>query len=146
MLLSNTCNYGIRAVLFIATQKERKFVPIREISDKLDISFHFLTKILQELTRKKMMVSFRGPNGGVAIARPAESISLMEIIQALDGPDLFQKCLLGLDNCNDNYPCLLHEQWAIIRSNLIKIFENTTIAQAADMIEQDLFRLTNLVK
>ena len=84
MILSKTCDYAMRAAFYIADQQDRNFVPIREVSEKLEISFHFLTKILQILTQKKIMTSFKGPNGGVTLARPADSILLTEIVKAID--------------------------------------------------------------
>ncbi|NIV03877.1 MAG: Rrf2 family transcriptional regulator, partial [Calditrichae bacterium] len=95
-MFSQACNYGIRAALYVASLEEQKFVPIRDIAEKLDISFHFLTKILQKLTLKNIMVSYRGPNGGISLAKPAEQITLLNVIEAIDGPDLFTECILGL--------------------------------------------------
>ena len=57
------------------------------------------------------MKSHRGPKGGVALARSADSIYLIEIIEVMDGTDIFKECLLGLESCNDINPCPLHEQW-----------------------------------
>lgn len=146
MILSQTCNYAIRAALYVATQKNRDFVPIREISQKLHISFHFITKILQRLTQNHIMISFRGPNGGVGFARPLENITLLDIIITIDGPDLFQKCLLGLDRCNDQNPCPLHEHWAIVRENLKTTLERATLAEVASKVKEEDFRLTNLIE
>ena len=146
MLLSNACDYGIRAALYIATQQNRKFVPIREISARLQISFHFLTKILQILTQANLMTSFRGPKGGVALARDPGSITLMDIILAIDGPGLFEKCVMGLANCGDEHPCPLHEQWAGIREEIRQMFENSTLAGMAAKIQQDGFRITDYLQ
>ena len=63
-LLTKSCVYGLRATLYVASFcGERHFVPIREISEKLGLSFHFLTKILQKLTEAGLMESYRGPSG-----------------------------------------------------------------------------------
>ena len=130
---------------YIASEENRQYIPIREISDKLDISFHFLTKILQILTQNHLLISFRGPNGGVALARSPESISLMEIIQAIDGPDLFEKCILGLDNCGNEQSCPLHQQWVGIRENITDLFGRTTLKDVADLVRDNNFRLTNIL-
>ncbi|GAB4339179.1 MAG: Rrf2 family transcriptional regulator [Calditrichia bacterium] len=145
MLLSNTCDYGIRAALYVATQKNRDFVPIREISEELNISFHFLTKILQKLTQAGLMTSFRGPNGGVTLARPAAQISLYDIIVAIDGPMLFKECVLGLANCGDEAPCPLHHQWAGIRSQLMAMFQNSILENMSENIMREGFRLKDTI-
>ena len=144
MILSNACDYGMRAALYLATQTNRPFVPIREVSQNLNISFHFLTKILQKLNQHGIMTSFRGPKGGVALAREPESIFLMDIVQAIDGPELFQKCLMGLDQCNDDHPCPLHTQWVSIRGEIQRMFEQTSLKEISEKIIRDGFRITNI--
>ncbi|MEJ2635156.1 MAG: Rrf2 family transcriptional regulator [Calditrichia bacterium] len=144
MLLSKTCVYGLRASLFVATMEERKFVPIREISEKLDISFHFLTKILQILTQNDIMHSYRGPNGGVSLSRPAEQITILEIISAIDGMKIFQQCILGLPGCGEQKPCPLHDQWAETREELKDMFAATSLANLAVKIRNNDLRLTDI--
>ncbi|HDL18167.1 MAG TPA: Rrf2 family transcriptional regulator [Bacteroidetes bacterium] len=146
MILSKTCDYAMRAVFYIAAQKERKFIPIREVSEKLDISFHFLTKILQVLTRAHILVSFKGPNGGIALACPAESISLSDISKAIDGSKIYEECILGLDQCGDENPCPLHNEWKRIRDQIQNLFDKTTFAEVAEKINCGEFRITNLLK
>jgi Rrf2 family iron-sulfur cluster assembly transcriptional regulator len=146
MILSKTCDYGIRAAMYVAMQKDKEFVPIRKISEDLNISFHFLTKILQILTQSQIMTSFRGPNGGVSLTRPADRISLKEIIFAIDGPRLFQNCLLGLDRCNDKHPCPIHDKWYGVRAELDDILSNTTLAELGDKVIQGGYRMTEIIQ
>ena len=87
-ILSKSAIYGIRATLYIALSEEQNDHPhtsIRKISDDLDISFHFLTKILQTLTQQGIIGSARGPKGGVHLARPTKEVSLLDIITAIEG-------------------------------------------------------------
>ncbi|HCT51303.1 MAG TPA: transcriptional regulator, partial [Balneola sp.] len=65
MLLSKSCVYGLRASIYLASKSDEEFNSIKEMSDKLEISFHFLTKILQQLTAESLMVSYKGPKGGI---------------------------------------------------------------------------------
>ncbi|HEX9592264.1 MAG TPA: Rrf2 family transcriptional regulator, partial [bacterium] len=128
MVLSKACNYALRAVLYIAARDRGEFIPILEISETLGISFHFLTKTLQVLTQNNILTSNRGPKGGVALARPPESIALMEVILAIDGRELFERCVLGLDYCGDDRPCPLHPQWREVKAQMREMFEHTTVA------------------
>ena len=143
MLLSKTCNYALRASLYAANQSDREYIPINEISQKLNISFHFLTKILQKLTENGIMLSFRGPNGGIKLAKPAQQISLYEIIIAIDGAVIFEKCILGLDECHNASPCPLHEQWQNIRENLKAFFQKNTLEILVQQIRTNNFRISN---
>jgi Rrf2 family protein len=141
-MLSKSCIYGIRAALYIASLEKDTYVSIGDISKHLNISFHFLTKILQKLTQENIMTSFRGPSGGVAVARPAESIYLIEIMNAIDGLKIFEKCVLGLPGCGDRQPCPLHDEWGPVRDQIKSIFENTSLAELSQKINEFNLRLT----
>ncbi len=141
-ILSKSCVYGIRAVLYVASSKQQqKYVPISQISKNLKISFHFLTKILQILTRNDIITSYRGPKGGVALAKPATEITLLEMIEAIDGAQFFQGCILELPGCGDENPCPLHAYWGESRDRIKSIFENTSLAELGDRIKKDGLRL-----
>ena len=142
-ILSKASLYGIRAAVYVALMKDdRKYVPIKEVSSELGISFHFLTKILQKLTNHKIMISYRGPNGGVALARPASDISLMDMITAIEPHEEFDQCILGLEGCGVAIPCPLHEQWGEARDQIKAMFDNTNLAELGRRIKEDGFRVS----
>ncbi len=141
MLLSKSAIYGLRATLYIASLKNDEYVTVRHISEELGISFHFLAKILQSLTQHGVLQSFRGPNGGVSLAKPATEIRLTELLNAIDGPTMFDECIMGLPGCGHERPCPLHDQWASAQKQIIELFENTTLAEQADRIEELDLRL-----
>ena len=142
-LLSNATMYGIRAALFVTVlQSNRKYVPIHEISERLNISFHFLTKILQELKRHGIMTSYRGPNGGVSLARPASEITLMDMINAIERDGFFEDCILGLPGCGEETPCPLHAFWGGTRDQIKSMFENTNLENLGRKIQADDVRLS----
>jgi Rrf2 family protein len=143
MLLSRKCVYGLRAILYVARKGSDTYVPISEISKKLKISFHFLTKILQILTRHKIMKSYRGPNGGVTLARPAGKITILKIIRLIDGDHTFQQCVLGLPHCSDKNPCPLHHKWADVSRTLQNVFDDMTVKDLAVNIKELNLRLTD---
>ena len=144
MLLSKSTEYGIRATLYLTSLKQDGYVSIRAISDELDISFHFLTKIFQKLTQAGLLQSFRGPRGGVALARPATQITLMDLVSAIDGPALFTECVLGLPGCGERKPCPLHEAWGLERERLKALFESATLASMAADLETFDLRLKSI--
>lgn len=134
MLFSKGCTYAIRASLLVTIKEvaeDRKFIPIRELADELHLSFHFLTKIMQMLTEAGIVDSFRGPNGGVGLARPAKDVTLLDIVAAVDGMSLFTDCALGLPGCGDEAPCPLHNSWAKRREELKKMLSKTSLASLA---------------
>ncbi|MEW5796075.1 MAG: Rrf2 family transcriptional regulator [Candidatus Zixiibacteriota bacterium] len=143
MLFSKGCTYAIRAALLVTVKESRdgrRFIPIRELADELGLSFHFLTKILQELTEARIMESFRGPNGGIGLARSAREITLVDLIAAIDGMALFSECALGLPRCGESTPCPLHDAWAKRREDLRRMCEKTTLAGLAREFDINHFR------
>ncbi|MGH1365780.1 MAG: RrF2 family transcriptional regulator [Calditrichia bacterium] len=146
MILSKTCIYAIRAVLFTASYGGKEFVPIKRIAKELGISFHFLTKILQTLTQKGIMNSYRGPKGGVALAKPTENISIAEIVIAISGKEIFEECILGLPGCGEQQPCPLHEQWSDYRAGLQQMLAETTVAGLANKITSEGLRIEDVSK
>lgn len=129
MYLSKSCELAVQAVLYLAGQKGDDFVSIKQISAEKDIPFHFLGKILQKLTQQNLLDSHKGPRGGVRLARPAHQITIYEIVEAIDGLDRFNRCVIGLPDCGGDKPCELHEQWSEIRNGVIEMFKNMTISQ-----------------
>ena len=139
MLLSRTCEYGVRAMVYLAAESTTDYRAVRTISEDLEISFHFLTKIFQQLTRFGLLRSYRGPNGGVRLSRPASEIRLKEIVVAIEGPDLFTECVLGLPGCGEDRPCPLHDAWSIVRSELETMLEGRTLDEiGADVVKEGL--------
>lgn len=130
--------------MYVATKQESGFVPVREISRQLNISFTFLSKIHLVLIQNHLTTSSRGANGGVSLAKPAGDITIYDIINAVDGNSMFSKCVLGLENCSDVHPCPLHKNWSEYRINLQKLFQDVTLADLAEKIKNEEVRLNNI--
>ncbi len=137
MVLSKACTYGILASLYIAREslRSKDYVSIGRMSSELNISFHFLTKILQQLTSAGLLVSMKGPKGGVALRRKPREISLVDVVVAIDGMGVFTDCLLGLPGCGEEKPCPVHDEWADIRARLFHTFREKTLADTSQRIE-----------
>ncbi|HRI60529.1 MAG TPA: Rrf2 family transcriptional regulator [Saprospiraceae bacterium] len=129
-VLSKSSEYGLRALLYMVGKSSGpEYVSIREMSEQLDISFHFLTKILQSLTQANMLISYRGPSGGVAFNILPDKILLSDVVRVLEGDDFFETCLLGLPGCGEKKPCPMHQFWKEIRGALQHEFETTSLAE-----------------
>lgn len=128
-MLSNTSKYAIRAVIYLAlfSTKEKK-AGIKEISKELDIPSPFLGKILQLLARHHILGSSKGPHGGFYLKKPAMDISLMEIIELIDGSDTFNMCVIRTSPCSHEDPCSLHHKIAPLRREERMLFSTESIA------------------
>ena len=87
------------------------------------------------------MISGKGPKGGVALASSADDITLLDVVKAIDGLSFFHDCLLGLGDCEDGRPCPLHQEWGELREKIKVIFEETSLAEMAEKVKNNGFRL-----
>jgi Rrf2 family protein len=141
-MLSNTSKYAIRAVIYLSlfATKEKK-LGIKEISKKLEIPAPFLGKILQLLARQKVLISTKGPNGGFALGKPPQDISLMSIIETIDGKETFDKCVIRTSPCSISAPCSLHDLISHSKNEMKKIFISQTIDDLATEFKHDKDRI-----
>jgi Rrf2 family protein len=129
-MFSKTCEYAIRAMLFIAQKSEQgNRIGIKEISKGVGAPEHFLAKILQDLSRKGMVQSIKGPNGGFFIDKSSRKITLADIVRAMDGDTLFTGCGLGLKICSEKNPCPLHDEFKVIRKKIHNMLESATVSE-----------------
>ena len=136
-MLSNTSKYAIRAVIYLALNAgEEKKIGIKQISRDLSIPTPFLGKILQTLAKHKLLSSTKGPHGGFGLGRNAENIYLIDIVDIIDGQDIFSKCLIRLDDCNGKEPCSMHDKYAEIRIQLLELFKNQNVSELIDEIKE----------
>lgn len=127
-MISKTCQYALRAIIYIAQKNGSKFIPVKEIAAENNISHFFLGKIMTPLSRKGLIVSYKGPNGGVKLAKPADEITLLDIVEAVDGIDFKTECFLGLE-CRDDKSCVVHKSWKEVKEKYIDMLSNNTIAK-----------------
>lgn len=131
-MLSNSCRYGIRAVIYLASRPENGGkTGIKKISKDLNLPTPFLAKILQQLAKKKILSSSKGPHGGFSLLKDPRKITLLDIVNTIDGQDVFTNCLMHNGSCEgvekDKVRCALHEDYEKSRKELIKLFSSRTI-------------------
>ncbi len=131
ILFSRQCEYALQAVLFLALKEEGEMVSIKEISKRLNFPYHFIGKILQDLTYKGLLVSLKGPTGGFCLSRSAKNISLFNIVEAIDGTAMFTTCVMGFPECGGTHPCAIHDQWGKIRDSIYKMLVAKSVYEMA---------------
>ncbi|MGY0039387.1 RrF2 family transcriptional regulator [Pedobacter sp. NJ-S-72] len=129
-IFSKTCEYAMRAVFFIAHRTaDGGRVGIKEIASGIDSPEHFLAKILQDLSRRNIIKSAKGPNGGFYMDDISLKRRLSGVVEAVDGNSLFTGCGLGLNYCSEINPCPLHNDFKVIRGRIYEMLQNTTIEE-----------------
>lgn len=136
-MLSNASKYAIRAVVFIAKNAQVRKCRAQEIADSLDIPAPFLSKILQELTKKKIISSVKGPNGGFFVSQENKEKTILEIIESIDGIHKFNECFLGELECNDKNPCMVHHLYSPFKEGVLSKLNSKTIEKIIQK-EEDL--------
>jgi Rrf2 family transcriptional regulator, iron-sulfur cluster assembly transcription factor len=136
-MLSSANKYAIRSVLFLAIySNETSKIGATEIADKLDSPQPFVAKLLQQLTRDKLVSSTKGPNGGFFLTEKNKKNTIWDIIISIKGEKKFDQCFLGLSKCSDENPCPVHYIVSSFKDKLLEDFKDKTIAQFAEDIKR----------
>jgi len=141
-IFSKTCEYAIRAVFFIAhTTASGRRVGIKEIAAGIDSPEFFLAKILQDLSRKGLIGSAKGPNGGFYLSDKELLQPISAVVEAIDGDSLFRGCALGLKQCSEVNPCPLHNEFKEIRNRITVMLGTTSIGNFNKELMEGLLSL-----
>lgn len=146
-MFSKTCEYAIRAILFITHKTEDgSRTGIKEIAKGVDAPEHFVAKILQNLVRGGLLQSQKGPAGGFYLDDKSRKRSLADIVKAVDGEQLFSGCGLGLKQCSEAHPCPIHNEYKKIRRDLISMLEKARVGAFSKELEKNMTFLIASVK
>lgn len=147
MIFSRASEHGLNAMICVARNNENgQPVRVREIADAMGIPFPTLAKIVQKLTREGILISRKGPGGGIALGRPAGDLTLLEIVEAVEDRHLGSECILGVAGCSERTRhCPLHNQWKGIREALVEMLENQTLDKVAEETPEAGFALRDVV-
>ncbi len=129
MLFSKTTGYAIRALVYLCKNGTDHLCGLQEIAEKEQIPSAYLGKILGDLRKHQLLRSVKGIHGGYELAQPADSITLWDVYQILDPLPSYDQCVLGLNRCENQCPCALHEVWMPLKEDFINLLQNKTIAQ-----------------
>lgn len=132
-MFSKSCNYAIKASIFIAKYSlENNKVGFVDVAKEIDSPQAFTAKILQALVKAGIIDSVKGVNGGFYIPlRRISSTFLVQIVDAIDGDNVFRGCGLGLTQCDENHPCPVHDKFKSIRDELAQMLHTTNLEELA---------------
>jgi Rrf2 family transcriptional regulator, iron-sulfur cluster assembly transcription factor len=133
MKLTTLSRYGVRALFDIAYCGEGKLVRASQVSVRQQISLNYIGQIFLKLKRAGLIISHRGRSGGYTLAYPPEKITLLMIIQAVEGPIILVDCLEGVEGCEMEVKCVTQDVWKGAGEMLENFFGKITIQ---DLIEK----------
>ncbi|MDK2821414.1 MAG: hypothetical protein PWP31_1379 [Clostridia bacterium] len=130
-IIRRNTDYGVRALVYIAANSGN-IVSAKDISDQMEIPIEFLQKILQKFVRIGLVNSYRGAHGGFSLAKDPSEVSVLEIVEALQGKLSMNKCLLGKDGCPRAPQCPLKNNWINMEQKLIDFMNGITLQDLVD--------------
>lgn len=133
VFFSKRCELAIKAVLFLSSKEAGALYNAAQISEIIKVPKEFVSKVLQILTDSGIVNSKKGKSGGFSLGKPANEIKIIEIVEAIDGKELFNQCLLGFPNCSEINPCPVHFDWARLRKETYEILGRHTLAEFRDI-------------
>lgn len=131
MHLTRQSDYGVRAILHLASLPYGKVIQTREIAASEDIPGKYLPSIIRTLARAGLIRTLRGNQGGVMLAKPPEDINLREVIEAIEGPIVLVQCLRGPNQCDREADCPFMSVCKNLQGMMVGQLEGTTFADLA---------------
>jgi len=126
MQITRQADYAVRAVLFLAKIGPETRAATSQIALEQQIPPSFLAKIVSQLSVAGLLQTSRGARGGVSLARPAEAISILDVVEAIDGPILLNECVGGNGACNFGDDCPMKPVWCDAQLELVQRLKGTT--------------------
>lgn len=127
-MISKSSKYAIKAVLYLALHtNEEKKVMVKDIAIPINVPKAYIAKLLQELSKKGIISSTRGPKGGFYLSDANRKNTIMDIIYIIDGANKLGPCMMSLKSCDQDKPCPLHASIYPIKTRLVENFKNKKI-------------------
>lgn len=131
MELTRKGEYAIRGIVYLAQQPPGKIALISEIAEATDVPQTFLAKIFQSFAKLGLVQSFRGTGGGFLLGRSPAKITLRQVVEAVEGPIMPNRCLMVEESCDRSASCLVHPVWRKVQSEVGKILDEVTLEDLA---------------
>lgn len=128
MIFSRKTDYGLRALMYLADRRARGPVTLNEIAEKLMIPKAFLSKILQQLAKKGVVRSLKGPSGGFVLAVEASELTMQEILVEIDGPMKVFDCFATDSDCSFYDDCMIRDVFGEVEQKIGQVLAQYTLA------------------
>src|SRR5512145_1062319 len=131
MQLTREGDYGVRSVLYLSRQPYKKISFVTEIAEVYKIPRSFLAKILQKLVKAGIVKSYRGVKGGFSLARPAKEVTVLDVMEAVEGKTAMNLCLADRKKCDFTRQCPVHHVWAAAQGKFIEVLKKANFDELA---------------
>lgn len=138
MIFSSPTEYAIRGLSEMAIRGDDQRIMLDELVAGTNLPRDFMAKVFQRLVHAGLLRSSKGRGGGFSLARPAHQITMMQIVEAIEGPQMMDRCVVGLERCNDHMACPQHDLYKPIRQRLKDYLNTTSLADLAASLKAKL--------
>lgn len=125
MQITKQADYAVRAIMYLSEHGNGRRMPTNKIAEEQKLPSSFLAKIISQLSIAGVVQTSRGAKGGVALSRPAAEISLLDVVEAIDGPIMLNECVLNPSACPFGENCKVHDVWGEAHADLINKLSTT---------------------
>ncbi|KAF0151211.1 MAG: transcriptional regulator BadM/Rrf2 family [Ignavibacteria bacterium] len=140
VIFSKACELGLQAVLFLSTKGDQVF-NATEVSRELKVPKEFISKVMQMLTVSGIVGSRKGKKGGFYLGKNPVEIKLIDIVEAIDGLDIFKSCVLGFPGCSHETPCPVHDKWGKLREEAYQMLSEETLEDLKEKTKNKIMLL-----
>jgi len=138
-MLSYTCKTAIKAIIYLSSKSENgEKAGIIEVAEHINASEHTVGKILQTLARHGLINSLKGPSGGFFINNTQQNQPISDIIEIIEGKNVFKECGLGLSQCSATHPCPIHDEYKVAREMIEKLFRENRVKDLCNPVTNGL--------
>lgn len=138
-MLSLTCKAAIKAVIYLGSKPNSgEKSSIKQVAEFINENEHTVGKLLQKLVKENIINSTKGPNGGFFITEQQKKAMMIDIVEAIDGKDMFNKCGLGLSKCSAMHPCPIHDDYKKVRDTFKQICDEKRIVDLCSTVNENL--------
>ena len=128
MIFSKTTEYAVRILTFMVSHNMALYTA-KYLNEKLQIPYKYLTKLMTSLTKSGYLLSVRGREGGYNVNVDPAILTVADIMQAVEGIESFDNCILGLPECSEDNPCAMHTIWEKNKKLFLHTLKTTTIEE-----------------
>ena len=128
-MLSKTGLHAVRAMVALARLPEGAYAGAARIAKDIGAPPNYLSKLLKALAEKGLVESQKGLGGGFRLARDADEISLLDVVEPIEHISRWSGCILGRPECSELEPCAIHNRWKAVRDGYLRMLQRTTIAE-----------------
>lgn len=141
MVFSRSSQYAIQALVLLASEPPGSHVLCRTLAARLELPLPYLSKLMQEFSRRGIVGSSRGRQGGYFMAKDAAQVSLMEVMTVIGGERATKECFLGFKECSDETACAMHCGWRPVKEKLFTLLQEQSLGKLVEAVRNGRCKL-----